>query len=143
MPKVSLPMLSGQGKLHLPYGSSPKLRGTVVSFFASWCGPCRTEMPMVVATSKAYLHGAKGDVRFVGIDGLDQPSKAKAFLDQVGWSYPVGADTSFAVTTGTFGFQGLPETVVVDARGVITYVKTGELTKPELTKALDALPSAS
>ena len=142
LPKVSLPLLNGAGQLKLPGASTPKLRGTVVSFFASWCGPCRTELPMVVKTSKAYLQGGKGQVRFVGIDGLDQPSKAKAFLEQVGWTFPVGADTSFSVTSGTFGFQALPETIVADAHGVITYVKIGELSRAELTNALNALPAA-
>ena len=142
LPKVSLPLLYGAGRLELPGTATPKLRGTVVSFFASWCGPCRTELPMVVKTSKAYLHSAKGSVRFVGIDGLDQPSKAKAFLEQVGWTYPVGADTSFSVTSSTFGFQALPETVVANAQGVITYVKIGELSRAELIAALNALPAA-
>lgn len=141
MPSLSLPLLEGDGQLELPYEASDQLRGTVVSFFASWCGPCRTELPMVVATAKDYADGPKGRVRFVGIDGLDPPGKAKAFLAEVGWSFPTGRDASYGVTNGTFGFQGLPETVVVNGDGVITFIKTGAITRAELVSAIEALPA--
>lgn len=143
MPDVSLPALEGGGKVVLPYPASAKLRGTVISFFASWCGPCRTELPMVAELAKrsATPRGsAEGELRFVGIDGLDNPAKAKAFLAEVGYHEPVGADTSYAVTSGVFGFQGLPETVVLGADNTITYVKVGAVSRRELLAALNALP---
>lgn len=111
--------------LDLPFleqdGTAPVFDGeaevTVVSFWASWCPPCRAEHPDLVAAADAL--GADG-VRFVAIDARDSEGAAIEFLDTYGRSpyqdVLVDADNEAFIE---FGVWGLPETFFVDENGVI------------------------
>lgn len=89
---------------------------TVVNFWATWCAPCRIEMPMLSAEAKRLA--ARG-VRFVGI-ALDQPEQVQGFLKQTPVSYPIVlADGDGIDLMRTLGNQagGLPFTVILNERG--------------------------
>jgi cytochrome c biogenesis protein CcmG, thiol:disulfide interchange protein DsbE len=117
------------------------LRGhpIVVNFWASWCAPCRAEMPMLTRAAHAYAsHG----VVVLGLDVDDTPADARRFLAQYRVDYPaviVPDDT----LPRAYGVIGLPTTVFVDASGVIRARQTGQFDGADgertLMRDLDAL----
>ncbi len=106
---------------------------TVVNVFASWCIPCRDEHPLLAALK------AESGVRLFGINQRDQADNAAAFLNELGNPYDrIGADTDNRVSID-WGVYGVPETFVVNAKGVITYKHVGPITADSLEK--DVLPA--
>ncbi|MCF6743338.1 redoxin domain-containing protein [Blastococcus sp. KM273128] len=101
-----------------------ELRGSVVlvNVWASWCAPCREEMPLLVETARQW--GPQG-LRVVGIDVNDDDDDAREFLAGVGGTpFPsvVDADGRLAVEWGT---TGVPETFVVDRDGAVVARRVG------------------
>jgi cytochrome c biogenesis protein CcmG, thiol:disulfide interchange protein DsbE len=92
----------------------------LVNFFASWCGPCRVEHPVLTALA------AEG-VPVIGINYKDDPAKARAFLAELGDPYvKIGADES-GRTGLDWGIYGVPETFVVDGEGKVVMRYPGPL----------------
>ena len=131
VPTFSLPALGGTGTVGVPADGGGNGRGAVLVFFASWCGPCQREMP---GLAKAIAAGDAGGAAVIGIDGQDTTAAARAFVASTGIDFPVGRDPDYAVTAGKFGFFGLPETVFVNGRGIVTGVHRGPTT-PALLRA--------
>ena len=92
-------------------------RGEVVvlNFWASWCGPCRWEMPAFESMYQEY--GDKG-VMFVGVAISDDPANAQAFADEVGVTYPIGADFAGRIAR-VYRPTTMPTTFFIDREGVI------------------------
>lgn len=108
--------------------SSADLRGdvSIVNVWASWCVPCRVEMPLLVELA------ATGTVPIHGINYKDDPEEALAFLDELGDPYTgIGADTTGRVAID-WGVYGLPETFVIDAKGIIAYKHVGPFDRRSL-----------
>ena len=103
----------------------------VVNFWASWCIPCRTEMPLL---QQAY-RTANGQVQFLGIDSNDTSSAATAFLHQVHVTYPVGSDDGGSTAT-EYGLFGLPTTVFISPNGRIVGRIVGQLHLDTLSNGL-------
>ena len=91
-------------------------RGKVVilDFWATWCPPCKKEIPDFIELQKSY--GPHG-VQFVGI-ALDDLDKVQAFAKQNGINYPVLLGTQ-EITTKYGGIDGIPTTFVIDKQGKI------------------------
>lgn len=139
---------SGAADLHA--ASFPDLSGTrqpmerwrgkvlVSNFWATWCAPCREEMPLLQETRRKY--GPKG-VEVVGI-GIDQAAKIRQFAAEFGISYPLlvaesgGIDLMRKLGNGE---GALPFTVITDRHGAITYRRLGILRREELQATLDRL----
>lgn len=113
-PDLELPFLESEGTAPIYDGEAEV---TVVSFWASWCPPCRAEHPDLVAA--ADVLGPDG-VRFVAVDTRDRVDDAIEFLDTYGRSdhqdVVVDADDLANIE---FGVWGLPETFFLDRDGVI------------------------
>jgi thiol-disulfide isomerase/thioredoxin len=106
----------------------------VVNFWATWCAPCREEMPEFIKAQAEY--GPKG-LQFVGI-AVDQPDKIDEFAKEIGLNYPalVGGFGAMELSK-TLGnsLMALPFTVVVDRKGQIVHTQLGNL-KPDKLHSL-------
>lgn len=131
----SLEAVRGDGEVSLA-----DLRGkpVVLNFFASWCAPCRRELPALREAS----HRFGGQVQFVGIDHQDVRTDAVALLDEFGIRYPAGFDPK-GQTAFSYGLRGLPATVFITADGRVQTVRHGELDAATLERRITALLEAS
>jgi cytochrome c biogenesis protein CcmG/thiol:disulfide interchange protein DsbE len=128
-PQFSLPAVAG---LPVPGFDSKKLQGqvSVVNVFASWCVPCRDEHPVLEALKQ------QTGVLLLGINQKDAPDNAAAFLAQLGNPFDaVGADADGRASID-WGVYGVPETFIVDAKGVIRFKHTGPLSSEDIAKEI-------
>jgi peroxiredoxin len=99
------------------------LKGQVVmiNFWATWCGPCRQEMPLL-----AQLHDKYEPLGFtmLGVNVEPDSAAAVAWLKGVPVTFPILFDTDSAVA-GRFGVEGMPSSVLVDRNGQVRYVHRG------------------
>lgn len=100
-------------------------RAWVLNVFASWCGPCRAEHPLVQKIADAGL------APVLGLNYKDPPDQARAWLKQLGDPYRVIAVDIDGRAGIDWGVYGVPETFVIDAGGVIRLKHVGPLT-PEI-----------
>ena len=109
---------------------------TLVNIFASWCIPCRDEHPLLMQL--AY----EGHIIY-GINQKDAPENARKFLDELGNPYGrIGADRDGRASI-EWGVYGVPETFVVNKKGIITYKHVGPLTDRAIeTGLLPAIAAA-
>ena len=111
--------------------SSEELSGrpVLVNVFASWCAPCRQEIPLFVRLA------AEG-VPIYGIAYKDEPEATRRFLTQLGDPYRgIGVDRDGRLGI-EFGVYGVPETYVVDANGRIRHRHVGEVTESVARRTL-------
>lgn len=100
-----------------------ELRGQVVmiNFWASWCGPCRQEMPLLEALHKKY--NALG-FTLLGVNVEQDSSKANAYLRDISVSFPILFDTKNSVSKA-YNIAAMPSTVMVDRDGNLRYLHHG------------------
>ncbi|HSX51951.1 MAG TPA: TlpA disulfide reductase family protein [Cellvibrio sp.] len=98
-------------------------RGQVVmlNFWASWCGPCRTEMPLLDEMSKRY--SAAGFVLY-GVNVEEDNTDAKKLIKDLGVTFPILYDTE-SKASSLYNVDAMPTTVVIDKKGEIRYVNRG------------------
>ena len=111
IPSFDLPQLDGSGRVAVD--ASPA-RPMVINFWATWCGPCRDEAPLLAAASSKY----RGRVDFVGVDIRDFNGDARAFARRYGLRFPMAYDGPGSLWE-PWGITALPETFVVDGSGRI------------------------
>jgi thiol-disulfide isomerase/thioredoxin len=116
-PDFTLPSLGG------PNLRLQEQRGRVVmiNFWASWCGPCRVEMPHLARLYEKY-RGSGFTVLAVNID--ESPQKAASLATQLGMRFPVLLDTDKKVSR-LYDLSTMPSTVLVDRDGRVRYVHRG------------------
>lgn len=135
---LSLP--DAEGRMH-PLAQW-KDRVLVVNFWATWCPPCKEEMPDFSRISSKF---SKNGVQFAGIS-IDSPDKVRAFASAVPVSYPLlVADLDTLALSADLGNQAraLPFTVVFRAGGAVQRVKLGRFPPEQLERAiLEALAPA-
>jgi thiol-disulfide isomerase/thioredoxin len=113
-------------------------RVLLCNFWATWCTPCRDEIPMLVGLREKYV--AKG-LEIVGVAVDSMPSVVQ-FMKETPISYPVlvgGFETTELLRKLGDTAGGLPYTVLLDRNGAIAYRKLGEAKEPELEAQLQAV----
>lgn len=132
-PDFTLQTLDGGESVHL---ADVEAEAVVLNFWASWCVPCRAEHALLAAAARAY---EPRGVRFFGVIYNDPPANARAFLDELGASYPSLIDDG-TKTAIDYGVYGVPETFVIDAQGIVRFKKAGPiLSVAELSEVLDPI----
>ncbi len=110
----------------------------LINFWATWCPPCRREIPALIAAQERL--GPRG-LQVVGI-AIDQPDLVEEYADTMGVNYPVLVGELEAIRlTEAFGnrYGQLPYTVVVDREGIVRYVHRGEITGPRIEEVVEPL----
>jgi peroxiredoxin len=106
----------------------------ILDFWATWCPPCKREIPDFIKLQDEY--GSRG-LQIVGI-ALDQPGKVRAFAQQNGMNYPVllGTDQIAALYGG---IEGIPTTFIVDRKGDIVNRFVGFTPKEDFETEINRL----
>lgn len=127
-PDATLPRLDGAGSRSLA-----DYRGKVVflNFWASWCGPCREEVPLLTRFQETL--GRRATV--LGVTYKDDPAKSIAFGEKFGINYPSLRDSKLALAP-EYGTRALPETFVIDRRGNVVAISRGQVSQEFLDNAL-------
>ncbi|MCA8926524.1 MAG: DsbE family thiol:disulfide interchange protein [Alphaproteobacteria bacterium] len=136
VPEFNLPPLAGREPAK-PLATANLGHGKpmLVNFFASWCGPCRVEHPIL--NRLAREHG----VTIQGINYKDKPEDGLAFLRRLGDSYDrVAADLDGRVAID-FGVYGIPETFVIDGQGRVRFRNPGPLDEETAKQVLALVES--
>jgi thiol-disulfide isomerase/thioredoxin len=127
LPQLSLPCLDGAGDVDLA-----ALRGPlVVNVWASWCPPCREELPALAEVARS----AGDQVGFLGVDVVDDATAATALMQQLKLPYPSVFDVQGA-TRGPLRWIGPPVTYFVAADGRIAGEHRGQVTSAAALRAL-------
>ncbi len=100
-----------------------ELRGQVVllNFWASWCGPCRQEMPLLEKMQRRY---SSLGFTVLGVNVEEDPRKAKTLLKDISVSFPILFDTRNTVSK-QYKVSAMPSTVMIDRNGNMRYLHKG------------------
>jgi len=127
-PAFELPVLEADGRTV----RASDMRGKVwmLNVWASWCGPCQLEHPLLVDFARHT------QVPVVGLNYKDKPEAARAWLQRLGNPYSATLADPEGRTGIDFGVYGVPETFVIDREGIVRYRQAGPLTAQALEQRL-------
>jgi thiol-disulfide isomerase/thioredoxin len=118
-PALTLPNLDGEMVALADLRGQP----VIVNFWATWCGPCREEMPVLEETARRY----QGQLTILGVDQGEDAATIQSFLDEIGGvTFPILLDEDMALSR-EYNVRGLPTTFFIDAQGVIRQIYPGQL----------------
>lgn len=130
-PDFRLPQLDGQAVSLSDYRGHPVL----LNFWASWCGPCRYEMPFLQQVHEDERWSASGLV-ILAVDIGESPDTVAQFMAENGLSFAALLDTSQDVAL-QYNVRNIPTTFLIDADGVIRDIKVGAFSgKDEIERRL-------
>ncbi|MGQ9806582.1 MAG: TlpA family protein disulfide reductase [Chlorobiales bacterium] len=112
-------------------------KGVIVNFWATWCPPCRAEIPEMIKLQNKYGN----QFTFIGIAINDQEEKVNAFVSQKGINYPVAMDNGLSSLYGKLiqgGLESVPTSFVIDKHGKILDVMVGMADKAKFERAIQS-----
>lgn len=127
-PQFQVPQLIEDSKTFSP--NDMKGQVWMLNVWASWCVACRVEHPLLVDMSRAK------SVPIIGLDYKDKRPEALKFLAQMGDPYNLSAVDADGRVGIDFGVYGVPETFVIDKKGVIRHKQIGPITPDALQKTI-------
>ena len=110
-------------------------KSVVVNFWATWCPPCRSEMPDMEQIARERAD----DVVVLAVNVQEAREPVRRFVDQYGLTFPIVLDTSGDVTQ-SFGVQSLPTSFFVDREGRVAAFNMGALNKSAIARKLELVP---
>ena len=134
--RIDAPVLAGMTLSGSHYTQAPG-KVTVVNVWASWCSPCRAEIPTLIALSKKY-----NEVTFIGVLTRDMPPAAEAFARRFAIPYPTLIDDSVLLGfRDSLPANAIPSTAVIDRNGRVAGRILGEVTVASLSKLIERVSS--
>jgi cytochrome c biogenesis protein CcmG, thiol:disulfide interchange protein DsbE len=127
-PAMRLPLLGG-GEIDL---ETYRGRPVVLNFWATWCEPCRAEMPVLEQAQQKYREQG---LAVLGVDMQERDEDVQAFLTQIGVTFPTMMDRTGEVAR-QWRATGLPTTFLIDRQGIIRDVRVGPFTHEMLEERL-------
>jgi len=113
-------------------------KGRLINFWATWCAPCRREIPLLIATQDKF---AADNLQIIGI-AVDFPDEVAAYAEEAEFNYPilVGQEDAMAVAElSGIDFIGLPFTMVVSPDGDLIKTHIGEIVEAHIDKITTVL----
>lgn len=136
-PDFSLIMLLPASEKSSRSLSNFKGKPVVLNFWASWCDPCKEELPLLENSWKRLQAQGK-DVVFLGIDFQESSSDATSFLQLQGITYLAGLDANGSIAN-KYGVTSLPQTIFIGRDGTVKSRVPRELTAQVLTNNLQLI----
>lgn len=122
-PDFTLPDLDGNPVRLSSFRGQP----VILNFWATWCPPCKQEMPAL-----QRLHEEMGGrVRIIGIDRAEPVDTVRRFADQYGITFTIALDRTDELAT-RYGLTGIPETFFLDSGGVVRFKYIGPMTLAQM-----------
>ncbi|MBI2940212.1 MAG: TlpA family protein disulfide reductase [Chloroflexi bacterium] len=128
-PDFRLPTASG-GSVQL---SQMRGKAIILNFWATWCAPCRAEMPAIERVQKAY---ADRGVVVLAVDVQEHPDLVRRFVDELGITFDSLLDTDGTVTQ-QYRLNALPTTFFIDRGGTIRDLAIGGMTESTIRSKLE------
>jgi len=117
-----------------------EFKGKVVllNFWATWCPPCRAEMPSIETLYQKYK--TKATFQILAVSVQEEPSVVKTFLAQNPYSFPIALDPN-GEAAQLYGIRGIPTTFIIDRKGTLQGALVGgkDWTTPQVYDLIDAL----
>jgi thiol-disulfide isomerase/thioredoxin len=132
--RIAAPVLSGMTLSGKTFIFNPG-QVAVVNVWASWCSPCRAEIPILIELANQYTQ-----TQFMGILTRDNPATAEAFARRFAIPYPTFIDDSVLIGfKGSLPANAIPSTVLLDKQGNVAARISGEVTLTSLSKLIRRL----
>lgn len=122
LPNITLEDMNGQKVNVGDLGKSGKV--TVISFWATWCTPCKKELTNMIDMASDWKEKNVADVVAISIDDSRQKAKIKTYVDGAKWPYMVLLDQNQEVKRA-LNFQSVPFTIIIDKDGKIVDTHQG------------------
>lgn len=106
----------------------------ILNFWASWCGPCKSEMPEIQKFYEQYGE----EIHFLLVSVDDSADTAKAFIAEEGYTFPVYFDTT-SMGAYTYGASSIPLTYFIDANGDLMAYYRGAMSADILQQGIDMI----
>ena len=103
----------------------------VLNFWATWCGPCRNELPTLQLASERF----QGRVQIVGIDQGERSEDVARFVEEFGLTFTIPMDPTLEVGS-LYAVRAMPTTFFIDRNGIIRYLWIGEMNSVTLTEGI-------
>jgi len=113
-----------------------ELRGkpVVLNFWATWCPPCRAELPELQSAAARY----DGEIVLAGVNQAEAETAVAAFAHDLGINFPIPLDAQARVSR-LYGARSLPTTFFIDRQGIIRQVQIGPVTEATLAQRLRSI----
>jgi peroxiredoxin len=122
LPDITITDLQGKPVSIVEYAKKSPL--TIMSFWATWCAPCKRELDAVAELYPDWMDAYNVNLVAITIDNARALTQVKPLVEEKGWEFDILVDTKQELQQG-LNFQAIPQTFVVDAEGNVLYQHEG------------------